>query len=146
MPWNAPRDRAEPAPSGDKLVVGRLATIVGGVMAVEGVLCGLASLPFLVFGGFGVLGLLAGMGQCWAGLVLIGAVDAHPKGAAIGSAILGLAIGFFVFGVMVFFSCASIVNCGGGSIVPQVVAGLSAAAINLLGAVLLWKRKVQPQG
>jgi hypothetical protein len=149
MPWRSP---AEPEPgkraeleAGENPTIGKLSRVVGFLMIVEGVLCAVASLPFLVFGGLGVFGVAAGVAQGWLGFALIGVARADPKVAAASSVAAGAAIAFVVFMVMVFVSCNSIVNCGSGSVIPHfVVAGL-VAGLNLCGAALFWRR-LRPAG
>jgi hypothetical protein len=147
VPWNAPGDRADSAkpPLGDKPTVDLLATITGGLMAVEGVLCTVFSVPFLMFGPVGLFGIAAGVAQVWVSLAVMRAIEGHEKAAAIASLVVGAGFAFMAFVLMAIASCASFVNCGSASEVPLFVATAIAAALNLLGAALLWKR-ARPQG
>lgn len=141
MSRRASVDPVEPAPEG-RPDTGRLDTVVGAVMALEGVVCCVVSVPFLLFGGFGLLGLIAGAVQVWVGLVLMGRKTGDPIVAALTALFTGAALGFVALIVMAFASCDSIVNCGHGSDVPMFSVAAFAALMNLVGAVLLWRRKV----
>jgi hypothetical protein len=139
------QEAPEPVDHDEADDVGNVAGCAGFLLMGEGALVIFASIPLLLVGGLGFLGLPAGVGIVWAGLVLAGVRRDNHRLASGVTIIAGTAAAFIVMLVSAMASCDSFVNCGssGSDILLFVLPG-GVAAFHIFCAVLLWRRRTQP--
>lgn len=120
--------------------VSGIIVVVGFILMVEGILISLASVPLVLFGGIGLLGMVGGAALIWAGWLLAGLSEGNARRASVVTIVAGGAVTFLIVVLIAMTTCASFVNCYSTPSYALFLLPLTFGAFNLACAVLLWRR------
>jgi hypothetical protein len=121
---------------------GNISTAAGYGLVIQTGIVGFASVPLVLFAGFGLVGLLACAGLAWPAQILLSGAVKYARLAGVVVVLAGAASAAVVFLAAVLFSCRSFMNCGSSDLTLPLALPAAFVVLDLLCAVLLFRRSL----